>query len=103
MDGEERIIMLEKARAMLLEAADLMDSALKMSGIEQRSGDDSSAVRRIASDPSYGGSISNIILDLQRLEDDPVWTQPLTSPKNLFSLKPDDAVKDSGQRQPQHY
>ncbi len=73
-----------------------------MSGIEQRSGDEAAIIRRIASDMSYGGSIPNIVLDLQRLESDPAWTQPLTSPKNLFSLKSDDR-KDPEQGRPQHY
>ncbi len=103
MDTEERIAMLEEAAKKLLEAADLMGSALRMSGLEQRSGDDADAIRRIASDMSYGGSIPNMVLDLQRLEGDPAWAQPLTSPKNLFSLKSDDDSKGPEQRRPQHY
>ena len=38
---EERIAMLRKAETLLNEAADLMDAALRMSGMERRSGDDS--------------------------------------------------------------
>ncbi len=87
MDRIERARMLREAERLLNEAADIMDSALRMSGVEQRSGDDSDTVRRIASDPSYGGSLRNLALDLERLEDDPLWTQPLTSPKNLFRRK----------------
>ncbi len=87
MDRGERAAMLREAERLLNEAADLMDSALRMSGLEMRSGRDSETVRRIASDPSYGGSLANLALDLERLEDDPLWTQPLTSPKNLFDRK----------------
>lgn len=86
MDDDTRIEMLRKAQSLLNEAADLIDSAMRMSGLEQRSEGDSETIRRIASDPSYGKSLTNIMLDLERLEDDPVWTQPLTSPKNLFDL-----------------
>ena len=64
-----------------------MDEALRMSGIEQRAEGASDAVRRIASDPGNGGSLHNLALDLERLEDDPGWTQPLVSPKNLFDGK----------------
>ena len=64
-----------------------MDEALRMSGIEQRAGDASDTVRRIASDPGDGGSLRNLALDLERLEEDPGWTQPLVSPKNLFDDK----------------
>lgn len=84
MDRNERAEMLRTAERLLNEAADLMDSALRMSGIEGRSGHDSDVVRRIASDPGYGGSLRNLALDLERLERDPGWTQPLVSPKNLF-------------------
>ncbi len=87
MNRSERAEMLRRAESLLNEAADLMDTALRMSGIERRSGDDSTTVRHIASDPSYDGSLRNLALDLERLEDDPLWTQPLTSPKNMFDGK----------------
>ena len=87
MDKSERARMLNEAERMLNEAAGLMDAALRMSGIEQRSGGDSETIRRIASDPSYGGSLRNLALDLERLEDHPGWSQPLVSPKNLFDGK----------------
>lgn len=86
-----RASMLREAESLLLRAAELMDGALRMSGLESRSGKDSDTVRRIASDPSYGGSLRNIALDIERLEKNPVWTQPLTSPKNLFP-NDDDAL-----------
>ncbi len=85
VDSGTRVNMLREAQALLLRAADLMDGALRMSGMESRSNGDSKKIRRIASDPSYGGSLRNIALDIERLEKDPVWTQPLTSPKNLYN------------------
>jgi hypothetical protein len=86
-----RIEDLRRAEKLLNEAADLMDDALRMSGMESRSGDDSDTVRRIASDPDYAGSLRNIILDLEyRDREQPVWTQPLTSPKHQFELKKDE-------------
>ena len=72
---------------MLNEAADLVDEALRMSGLEERSGDDSGTIRRIASDKDYSGSLHNLALDLEyREKEQPVWTQPLTSPKHQFDL-----------------
>ena len=65
-----------------------MDEALYMSGMEQRSGDDSQIIRRIASDRDYAGSLHNISEDMEyQSKEQPVWTQPLTSPKNQFDLK----------------
>jgi len=81
----DRIGKLRRAEELLNEAADLMDDALRMSGMEHRSGDDSDTIRRIASDPDYAGSLSNIRKDLEYgSEEQPVWTQPLTSPKHQF-------------------
>ncbi len=83
MDRPEKIEALRRAERMLNEAADLMDEALRMSGMERRSGKDSETVRRIASSPGYGGSLANIALDMEReAMEQPCWTQPLTSPKN---------------------
>lgn len=84
VDQDTRIGMLREAQVLLLRAADLMDGALRMSGLESRSGDDSKTIRRIAGDPAYGGSLRNLALDLERLEDDPLWTRPLDSPKRMF-------------------
>ena len=68
-----------------------MDDALRMSGMESRSGSDSDTVRRIASDRDYAGSLHNIAKDLEyQAKEQPVWTQPLTSPKHQFDLSPDD-------------
>lgn len=87
MDRNERIRMLREAERLLNEAADLMDGALRMSGMEQRAEGRSDEVRRIASDPEDYGSLRNIALDMGALEDDPLWTQPLVSPKNIFDGK----------------
>lgn len=84
VDPDTRIGMLREAQTLLLRAADLMDGALRMSGLESRSGDDSKTIRRIAGDPAYGGSLRNLALDMERLEDDPLWTRPLDSPKRMF-------------------
>ena len=79
--------MLLKAEELLNEAADLMDEALKMSGMESRSGSDSETIRRIASDKNYAGSLHNMAMDIRyQSEEQPVWTQPLTSPKHQFDL-----------------
>ena len=84
MDRSEKLL---KAEQLLNEAADLMDEALKMSGMESLSGNDSDTIRRIASDRDYAGSLHNIAKDMQyQSEEQPVWTQPLTSPKNQFDL-----------------
>ncbi len=85
VDSGTRVNMLREAQTLLIRAADLMDGALRMSGLESRSNGDSKKIRRIASDPAYGGSLRNLALDIERLEKDPVWTQPLTSPKNLYN------------------
>lgn len=82
---EDRLEKLREAERLLNRAADLMDEALRMSGMEDRSGDDSETIRRIASSEGYGGSIRNIVLDMEySKEEQPCWTQPLTSPKNQF-------------------
>ncbi len=82
--------MLRRAEELLNEAADLMDEALRMSGIEERSGNDSKTIRRIASDKDYSGSLHNLAKDLEyRKKEQPIWTQPLTSPKHQFELKKD--------------
>ena len=84
----DRVEKLRRAEILLNEAADLMDDALRQSGMEQRSGNDSDIIRKIASDADYGGSLRNIAADMEYGEkEQPVWTQPLTSPKNQFDLK----------------
>lgn len=84
MDRAEKLL---KAEELLNEAADLMDEALKMSGMESRSGSDSETIRRIASDKNYAGSLHNMAMDIRyQSEEQPVWTQPLTSPKHQFDL-----------------
>ena len=84
MNRAEKLL---KAEELLNEAADLMDEALKMSGMESRSGSDSETIRRIASDKNYAGSLHNMAMDIRyQSEEQPVWTQPLTSPKHQFDL-----------------
>ena len=81
---------LRRAERLLAEAADLMDDALHMSGMESRSGKDAEAIRKIASDNRYSGSLRNLALDVEREGmEDPCWTRPLTSPKNQVRLKDD--------------
>jgi len=87
----DRIADLKRAEQLLNEAADLIDSALRMSGMESRAGDNTEIIRRIASDKDDAGSLRNIILDMEyREREQPVWTQPLTSPKHQFELKKDE-------------
>ena len=87
----ERADKLRRAERLLAEAADLMDDALHMSGMESRSGKDAEAIRRIASDNRYSGSLRNLALDVEsEIKEDPCWTRPLTSPKNQVRLKGDE-------------
>ena len=87
----ERTEKLRRAEELLNEAADLMDEALRMSGMEGRSGNDSETIRRIASGDDYSGSLRNIRKDMEYAKkEQPVWTQPLTSPKHMFELKKDE-------------
>lgn len=86
-----RVEKLREAEELLNRAADLMDEALHMSGMEERSGNDSDTIRKIASDKEYSGSLYNISRDLEfKEEEQPIWTQPLTSPKKQFELKKDE-------------
>jgi hypothetical protein len=95
----DRVTELRRAERLLNEAADIMDSALRMSGMESRSGSDSDTIRRIASGSDYAGSLRNIALDLEyREREQPVWTQPLTSPKNQFDL----SGKERARASPRH-
>ncbi len=83
----DRADKLREAERLLNQAADLMDEALRMSGLELRSGNDSETIRRIASDKDYGGSLHNMANDLDYQEkEQPVWTEPLVSPKKQFDL-----------------
>lgn len=81
----DRIEKLRKAEELLNEAADLMDEALHMSGYELRVGKNSDLIRCIASSEENGASLANVIKDMEyESEEQPIWTQPLTSPKNQF-------------------
>lgn len=83
MDRSERAVELLRAEAMLNEAADIIDRALRMSGFEQRGARCADSIREIASGRN-GRSIRNIALDMKSLEEDPLWTRPLDSPKRQF-------------------
>ena len=81
----DRVEKLKRAEELLNEAADLMDDALRMSGMESRSKNDSDTIRMIASDDDYAGSLKNIIRDIEYGDlEQPIWTQPLISPKHQF-------------------
>ena len=81
----EALDKLRRAEQLLNEAADLMDEALHMSTYERRAGKNSDLIRCIASSEENGNSIRCIIRDMEyESEEQPVWTQPLTSPKNQF-------------------
>ena len=81
----DRLEKLRRAEQLLNEAADLMDEALHMSNYEMRVGKNSDLVRCIASSTENGNSLANIIKDMEYEQaEQPVWTQPLTSPKNQF-------------------
>ena len=82
--------MLREAERLLNEAADMMDRALRMSGLEARAEGRSEMIRRMASDGGDDGSLRNLALALETLEDDPLWTQPLVSPKHMFDLSGDE-------------
>ena len=50
-------------------------------------------IRDIASSDSYGGSLTNIIRDMEYgSREQPCWTQALTSPKNQFPSHDDDLM-----------
>ena len=81
----EALDKLRRAEQLLNEAADLMDEALHMSTYERRAGKNSDLIRCIASSRENGNSLRNIALDMEADGDEqPNWTQPLTSPKNQF-------------------
>ena len=76
---------LKRAEQLLNEAADLRDEALHMSTYERRVGKNSDLIRCIASSEENGNSLRCVIRDMEyESQEQPVWTQPLTSPKNQF-------------------
>lgn len=82
---DDRISKLKRAEELLNEAADLMGEALHMSGMGDRDSGDIDTIRRIASSKEYSGSILNLIKDMEYASSEqPGWTQPFTSPKNVF-------------------
>lgn len=84
-DSEGRILQLRRAQELMMEAARIIDDAMHMSGMEPRTGKVSEALRDMAYGQKDGGSLSNVIADLEYMsEEQPCWTQPLVSPKNQF-------------------
>lgn len=80
---DERIEWLEESKRLLLEAADVIDASLHMSGLENRFGDLPDRIREIA-ESNDEDSIENLIRELKyRGEEHPGWTRPFASPKNI--------------------
>lgn len=83
MDNSKRISELERAERLILDAADIVESALHMSGMEGRFGDIPSELRSLASSYSRD-SVRNAARELEYLdEEQPGWTRPLASVKNV--------------------
>ena len=83
MDDEERIERLRSAERMLNDAADIIDVCTRMTEHERRFGRLSDDVRSIASS-NDGDSLTNLIRELEySSEEQPGWTRPLASVKNV--------------------
>ena len=81
MTPEERIARLTEAREMLLEASDIIEECIRMSGLGRRFGDLPDRIRALSESPSEDG-LFNLIRESEHTEDDPEWTRPFDSPKN---------------------
>lgn len=78
-----RMRKLKKARSKLREASSLIESALRMTGLESRGEKASEALARISDSKEDGNSIANIIADLKSKDDrGPGWSRPAVSVKN---------------------
>lgn len=81
MTPEERIRALKDAEAGLRRIASEIDDALHMSGAERRFGDIPEDILRIL-DSDDG--LTNLIRELEYAdEEQPAWTRPFASPKNV--------------------
>ena len=81
MTPEERIRALKDAEAELRRIASAIDDALHMSGLERRFGDISDDILDIL-DSDDG--LVNLIRELEYAnEEQPAWTRPFASPKNV--------------------
>lgn len=83
MDDSERISKINEARRMLLEAADLIEESLHMSGMERRFGTLPGTIRDIA-ESNDSDSLSNLAKEIEYCDEEhPGWTRPFASPKNI--------------------
>jgi len=83
LDDEERIRRLKEAEEELNRIADAIDECLRMSGMENRFGKIPDELRSIASSKD-SDSIRNLISEMEYTsEEQPGWTRPLASVKNV--------------------
>lgn len=83
-DIEKSIRKLEKAKAKLKEASILIDDALNLTDIKERGDHIKKTLDHLANSKEQAGSISNLIADLRSTEkEDPIWTRPTVSIKNI--------------------
>jgi len=80
-DGLKAIKKLEMARSKLMEASDLIHSALQSTMLVHRIKDFDGDLDALSASKERPHSISNMIADLASKEED-VWTRPLSSVKN---------------------
>lgn len=81
MTPEERILALKEAETELRRIAEAIDDALRMSGEERRFGHIPDDIIEIL-DSDDG--LSNLIRELEYAdEEQPPWTRPFASPKNV--------------------
>jgi hypothetical protein len=81
-NDEIRLRQLRKARAKLIEAAELIEDALTMSGLESRGIEISEKLKELAESKEMSCSMYNIIADLKQSNDGRSWTRPTVSLKN---------------------
>ena len=83
LDDEERIRRLKEAEEKLNRIADDIDECLRMSGLENRFGRIPEELRSIASSKD-SESVRNLVNEIEYAsEEQPGWTRPLASVKNV--------------------
>ena len=83
MDPDERIERLRTAESKILEAADIIEECIRMKGLDNRFGNLPDELRSMASS-NDGDSVANLIRELEyEGEEQPGWTRPLASVKNV--------------------
>lgn len=80
LSDEDRDRMLIDAMAKLEEAAVLVETATRMTGI-RIAADTASSIRRISSGTEDAGSVANLRKAIFYVDRDPGWTHPLDSVK----------------------